>query len=92
VDVAVDLKSALALLDGSTDVVVLDLMLPDGDGAKLLERIRNQKLVTRVVVTTGVSDPDRLEALNVFRPDVVLHKPVLLARLLAELNRQPGDA
>ena len=34
------LKDALARLDGDADYIVLDLMLPDGDGAEILRRVR----------------------------------------------------
>jgi len=86
VDVAESLQAALPLLEAKPQVVVLDLMLPDGDGAAILSHIRAMSMSIRVVVTTGLSDSDRLEMLSKLKPDAVLYKPVLLPRLLAELS------
>jgi DNA-binding response OmpR family regulator len=63
----------LALLAERPDYLILDLALPDGDGAEVLERVRADGLPTRVAVTTGWTDPEAVEGL---RPDVVLLKPV----------------
>jgi CheY-like chemotaxis protein len=56
--------------------MMLDLSLPDGDGEEVLRRVREAGLPTRVVVTTGLADPERLDALSAFGPDAVLLKPV----------------
>src|SRR3954470_14694716 len=42
------------------DAVLLDLMLPDGDGVRVLEMIQSRALPTKVTVVTGVGDPDRI--------------------------------
>ena len=55
-DIAVDPQGALPLLDHNPNAIVLDLMLPDGNGGVLLETIRARQLSMRVVVTTGLSD------------------------------------
>jgi DNA-binding response OmpR family regulator len=67
---------ALRLLDPPPDCVLLDLMLPDGEGEAVLRAVRNRNLPTRVVVTTGSSDPDRLRDLDRMGPDAVLNKPL----------------
>lgn len=64
------------------DVVILDLMLPDGDGIDVLAAIRAANPSTRVVVTTGMSDPDRLAAVAALQPDLVLLKPIQINHLL----------
>jgi DNA-binding response OmpR family regulator len=58
------------------DCLVLDLMLPDGDGADLLRRVRSEGLPSRVVVTTGVGDPGRIMGVASSRPDAVMRKPI----------------
>jgi CheY-like chemotaxis protein len=58
------------------DCVVLDLMLPDGDGAKVLRYVRESGLPTRVVVATAVVEPGRLDAVDELGPDAVVMKPV----------------
>jgi two-component system response regulator RegA len=63
-------------LDCRPDYLVLDLMLPDGDGEELLRRVRESALRTRVVVTTGLQDDARLAELRKLRPYAVLGKPV----------------
>lgn len=62
--------------------VILDLMLPDGDGALVLSEIRQRGLSARVMVITAVSDPDRLRAVASLSPEIVMQKPIDLARML----------
>jgi len=86
--VAKTLAEARTLLLPAPQGVVLDLMLPDGDGASLLAEIRDNGLPTRVVVTTGVNDPDRLAAVRALLPTAVLTKPITLPDLLRALDPQ----
>lgn len=72
---AVTVSGGLALLDLNPEGVILDLMLPDGDGLGVLRKVRSERLASRVVVTTGVEDPDRLEEVRRLRPDGLLRKP-----------------
>jgi DNA-binding NarL/FixJ family response regulator len=73
---------ALPLLASQPDFVVLDLMLPDGDGTAILAAIRDADLPIRVAVTTGSSDRQRLDRVLRLRPDLLLTKPVNLSELL----------
>ena len=68
------------------DVVLLDLMLPDGDGEQILSHVREHLPGTRVYVLTACSDLTRLKKLNLLKPDSILAKPIDLGRLLAELK------
>ncbi|WP_422925944.1 response regulator [Singulisphaera sp. PoT] len=81
---ASSLAEALPLLSTipSPDYLILDLMLPDGDGMTLLERVRGESLATRVAVTTGSNDQHRLDAVARLRPEVFLRKPISLQELL----------
>ncbi|CAN5546942.1 hypothetical protein BH10PLA1_BH10PLA1_20370 [soil metagenome] len=66
--------------------VIVDLMLPDGDGEQVLQEIRDSHLSAKVTVMTGVSDPARLNHLHELRPDHILSKPINLAALLRSLG------
>jgi DNA-binding response OmpR family regulator len=80
------LADAAQNIDASLHAIVLDLMLPDGDGARLLEQIRRMQLPIKVLVTTGVNDGAHLDRLKHFSPDQLLRKPINLADLLRGLS------
>lgn len=81
---AASVSEAMALLDHGleADMLVLDLMLPDGSGEQVLRRIRETGLKTTVVVCSATHDPGRMSALETLQPDAVLPKPLDLAALL----------
>ncbi len=70
------LSEGFQALDPPPNCIVLDLMLPDGDGADLLRHVRASGLPSRVVVATGVEDLVRLETVNGLRPDSLVRKPI----------------
>jgi DNA-binding response OmpR family regulator len=80
------IADGLRLLSWRPNCLVLDLMLPDGDGTLILARIRAENLPIRVAVTTGSSDLSRLKDVLKFEPDVFLTKPVNLNELLEGLG------
>jgi DNA-binding response OmpR family regulator len=80
------IADALRLLEWNPDCLVLDLMLPDGDGTVILAKIRAENLPIRVAVTTGSSDAIRLNRALNLKPEVLLTKPVNLAELLEGLG------
>ena len=73
---AATLAEGFAALEPPPRWVVLDLMLPDGDGADLLRWVRANGLPTRIVVATGVADEARIEEVVGLGPDSLLHKPI----------------
>ncbi len=83
--IATTIAEAFNLLKQNPHWVVLDLMLPDGDGTTILSEIRRQRLEIKVVVTTGSSDDVRLQSVLDLHPDVFLTKPVNLNELLSGL-------
>jgi len=87
VQVASTLAEAQRQLENHPDWLVLDLMLPDGDGMSLLKKVRDERLNVRVAITTGTSDPARLRKVRELRPDLVLFKPIDLDELFAALQR-----
>jgi CheY-like chemotaxis protein len=72
------------------DAVLLDLMLPDGDGLRVLEAIRSRGLHSQVTVLTGVGDPERLDQATKLKPDAVLQKPVDFPQILKQLPSAGG--
>jgi len=82
VSVAETVAEGLAQLDPPPDVIVLDLMLPDGDGEEVLREVRSRRLLSRVAITTAISDSERLDALSGLAPDAVLHKPAKFDEIL----------
>jgi DNA-binding response OmpR family regulator len=89
VDVAASLAEALPRLGPQVDWVLLDLMLPDGDGALVLETIRARRLSIRVAVTTGVCDDAWLQRVRDLGAEAVLCKPIDLTGLLQHLGLGP---
>jgi DNA-binding NarL/FixJ family response regulator len=64
-------------------------MLPDGDGAQVLEHIRRNHLRCEVVVVTGVSEPAWHKRVERLHPKRVLRKPVDVSQILSGLGN-PG--
>lgn len=84
--IADTLAAAVEALAQSPSHVLIDLMLPDGDGMSLLQAIRSKSSPMWVGVLTGVSDPDRLAAVASLSPSLMLQKPVDLAKLFRALQ------
>lgn len=78
--------AGVAALDARPDVLVLDLMLPDGQGWEVLVRARALGLDPRAIVVTG-ADGQVLEQVVAHRPHVVLRKPVDADALLRWVGR-----
>lgn len=87
VQIASSLADATTAMDESIpSVVLLDLLLPDGDGLDVLRVLRERDAKAKVIVMTGVHDPDHLLAARQLRPHAILHKPVYLPDLLRVLE------
>ena len=91
VDTAVSGTTALrAAAERHPDAVVLDLGLPDLDGAEVIARLRSWSTIPIVVLSARTDSPDKVRALDAGADDYVT-KPFgtaeLLARLRAALRR-----
>ncbi|MDR3639106.1 MAG: response regulator [Isosphaeraceae bacterium] len=82
VSVAGTLAETWLLLGRKPDVVVLDRILPDGDGIGVLKKVRGENHPVRVAVTTGTVDMERYQAVRDLGPDLFLTKPINLQALL----------
>jgi DNA-binding response OmpR family regulator len=97
VDHAADLTTAWDYTaTAEYDLILLDIMLPDGDGRSFLEQHRSAKLRTPVIVLTARSEvSDRVGILDLGADDYMV-KPIdfseLEARCRAVLRRQTGAA
>jgi two-component system, OmpR family, response regulator ArlR len=70
----------------SYDCIILDIMLPDGSGLKILEELRlNSKMDSVIVVTAKNSLDDKLTGLNLGADDY-LPKPFHMAELTARVK------
>ena len=67
---------------------IVDVLLPDGSGLDLLERIRADRRTVPVLIVTGSHDTNvanrahRLDAACVFKPDVVTDLRVFITRAI----------
>lgn len=74
---AATLAEADAALRSVPDGIILDLVLPDGEGEAVLRKVREGRLGVRfVAVVTGMVDAVRLQEVVRLRPDLLLIKPI----------------
>lgn len=83
-DVASNVAEAFQQLKCNPTCILLDLMLPDGNGASVLEHIRTRQLPIRVAVTTGASNWQAM--LDDLRPDALFTKPIDFNRVVDWLS------
>jgi DNA-binding response OmpR family regulator len=95
VEVAGDIASGVAALRARpAQLLILDLMLPDGDGLEACRRLRAEGVAMPILMLTAKGDPiDRVIGLEIGADDY-LGKPFepreLLARVKALLRRSGG--
>jgi two-component system copper resistance phosphate regulon response regulator CusR len=87
VDTAPDGKTAMDMVHGTDyDLIILDMMLPDMDGLKVLERIRNRKTSPPVLILSARgSVDDRVKGLELGADDYLV-KPFAFVELLARVR------
>jgi two-component system response regulator CpxR len=82
-------------LDGQYELVIVDVMLPGGDGRKVLRRIRLTSQVPIIMLTARGDEADRIAGLDGGADDY-LPKPFnpreLVARMRAVIRRKNGAA
>ncbi|MGB6896719.1 MAG: response regulator transcription factor, partial [Dehalococcoidia bacterium] len=87
VDVAYDGEDGLAMaMEGSHDVIVLDILLPGLDGIAVCQALRKNRVDTPVLLLTALDDvQDRVRGLDAGADDY-LAKPFAFQELLARLR------
>jgi len=87
VDVAVDGEDGLRLArQGFYDVIVADLMMPKLDGLKMIERLREQKINTPVLILSAKRTvDDRIRGLQAGGDDYMV-KPFSFSELLVRVQ------
>ena len=77
----------MRLLDRRIEAAILDLNLPDGDGATILQAIRDLRLSLKVVIASATMDAEHLARVARMKPDLMLQKPIDYEPLLILLDR-----
>lgn len=96
VETAADYASALRKIeDYAYDCVLLDVMLPDGNGLRLLARLRELRRATPVIVVSARDSlDDKVEGLELGADDYLpkpFHLAELSARIRSVLRRRDRD-
>ena len=95
-DHAEDLETAEEHISVSKfDIVLLDIMLPDGDGRDFLKKIRKKNNNVPVIIMTAKTEiSDKVDLLDIGADDYIIKpfdKSELEARCRAVLRRQSGQ-
>jgi len=78
-------EARAALREGEPDIVLLDLMLPDGDGRELARELRARSQVPIIMLTARGSEIDRVVGLEMGADDYVV-KPFAAAEVIARIR------
>jgi len=82
-------KAAQVLSEGRFDLLVTDVLMPDGDGIELISHVRTQYPAMKVIVMTSGGQISRREYLTMAKhlgADVGLEKPFNRDQLLAAVK------
>jgi len=83
-----------AASESAFDVLVLDIMMPKGNGYQVIRELRRRGIWTPVLMLTAIDQDDRLATALDAGADDYLTKPFALEELLARvraLGRRAGD-
>jgi DNA-binding NarL/FixJ family response regulator len=78
---------ALAGRWAEVDVALIDLNLPDGDGAELIGELRGANPRLKVLILSASLEPGLGERMAALGADAVLNKTVGLAQIVARVRR-----
>ena len=92
VDVARHGLEGIARARSGTQVIILDLLLPDIDGREVCRRLRDAGITTPILMLTALDTlEDKVQGLRIGADDY-LAKPFAFAELLARVRRSRGAA
>ena len=83
---AANVAEAMGALAQGPACLILDLMLPDGNGSAVLSHIRRNNLPIRVALATGAIDWQTMIESSPGKPDAVFHKPLDFKKVTAWLD------
>jgi two-component system NtrC family response regulator len=87
VDEAADMKSAARkTMMGTYDIFILDLMLPDGNGIRLLDKFPEKTNARTLIITANPTIPSVVEAIKKGAYNY-LEKPVEPELLISQINK-----
>lgn len=93
---ACDCAQALRALSGRPDLILLDVMLPDGDGFSLCRDLRSRGIETPILFLTAYDEEDQIVKGLEGGGDDYIAKPFrnreLVSRVRARLRRREGNA
>ena len=81
---------AIRRLGENPGCVLLDLMLPDGNGSAVLDHIRRNRLPIRVAITSGAANWESM--LCESRPDAYFRKPLDFESIVRWLTAHCGSS
>ncbi|HEX8521498.1 MAG TPA: response regulator [Tepidisphaeraceae bacterium] len=87
VTLAETVSAARAVLrESQPDYLILDLMLPDGDGGEILRELRLTSSTVKVIVTTAINDQQRMADVKAMNPHKFVRKPFDVVDLLKAMG------
>ena len=78
-------QAIMSAMSKKTDIMLLDLGLPDIDGIEVIRKIRSWSRMPIIVITARSEDSDKIEALDAGADDY-LTKPFSVEELLARIR------
>ena len=78
-------SAVMEALSHNPDIVLLDLGLPDMDGAEIIQKIRSWSNMPIIVISARSEDTDKIEALDAGADDYIT-KPFSVEELLARIR------
>ena len=86
VEHAMNLKTARTLISDDIDIILLDLMLPDGDGYELCSEIREGGNDVPIIFMTACDEESNVVTGLELGADDYVTKPVKIKELVARIN------
>lgn len=86
---AVSVRTGVEALSGNPDFLLLDMLLPEGNGVEILREARRRNMTLKSLVITVAGDQARLLAeMAVYEPDGIMVKPVEADDVVRWIERQ----